>query len=53
MRRVFKNISWLANFDEYSVWENAYIVVKDNIIEKIGTDEVTEECVDEVIDCEG
>jgi len=53
MRKVFKNISWLANFDEYNVWENAYIVVKDNIIEEIGTGEVSEECVDEVIDCEG
>ncbi|AEX85370.1 hydroxydechloroatrazine ethylaminohydrolase [Marinitoga sp. 1135] len=51
MRKLFKNISYLATFDNKDTEiENAYILVEDNVIKDIGSGNFDEE-VDEIIDC--
>lgn len=51
MKKIFKNINYLATFDEKNTeLKDAYILIENNIIKKIGTGEI-EENADEVIDC--
>jgi 8-oxoguanine deaminase len=52
MKRLFKNISFLATFDsENSELEDAYIVIEDNLIKEIGKGKSKDKNFDEVIDC--
>ncbi len=52
MTRLFKNISLLATFDrEGRELKDAYILVKDNIIEEIGVGKCKNSSIDEVVDC--
>ncbi len=52
MKRLFKNISYLATFDsENNELQDAYMVVEDNVITAIGKDKAPNENFDEVVDC--